>query len=99
MVLFFSLLPIVIPHRSLFHDLGFVGALVGVGTLALIYFVPGKAASIISTSLFFLLGVISHLVMDKGFKKTFYHWRDPHVAGLLIITVSYYLSWAYAAGA
>ncbi len=72
MILFFSVLPVIIPHRTIFHDLGFVGVLAGCVTLALIYYVPGKAETIVSTSLFFLLGVISHLVLDKGLKKTFY---------------------------
>lgn len=72
MILFFSTLPIVIPHRGLFHDLGFVGFLSGAVALFLIYLLPAKAESIVTTSLFFHLGVISHLLLDKGFKKTFY---------------------------
>lgn len=72
MILFFSVLPIIIPHRSLFHDLGFVGFLSTGVALFLIYVLPDRAETILSTSLFFLLGVVSHLLLDKGFKKTFY---------------------------
>ena len=71
MILFFSLMPLIIPHRGLFHDLGFVVVLCALTDLVLIFSCPTKAHTIIITSLFFMLGVTSHLVFDKGFKKTF----------------------------
>ena len=71
MILFFSVLPLVIPHRGLFHDLSFVAILCAFTDLALILFMPHKAKTVIITSLFFIVGVVSHLLLDKGFKKTF----------------------------
>ena len=71
MILFFSLVPLIVPHRGFFHDIGFVAVLCAFVDLILIFVVPAKAKTIIVTSLFFLLGVISHLLLDKGFKGTF----------------------------
>lgn len=71
MLLFFSLLPIILPHRGLFHDLGFIAILCAGVDLVLIFVIPTKARTIIVTSLFFVLGVLSHLLLDKGFKGTF----------------------------
>ena len=71
MILMLSLLPLIIPHRGLFHDLGFITILCGLIDLLLIFFLPHKAKTIIVTSLFFMLGVTSHLILDKGLKHTF----------------------------
>lgn len=71
MILVLSLVPLVLPHRGLFHDLGFIAILCGVIDLILIFLVPHAAKTIIVTSLFFMLGVGSHLLLDKGFKGTF----------------------------
>ncbi len=72
-LLMFSVLPIVFPHRGLFHDIIFVGALSVTAAGSLIYTMPEKTDMIVLVTFFFLVGVISHLVLDKGFKKTFYH--------------------------
>ena len=72
-LLFFSVLPIVFPHRGLFHDLTFVAALSLCVAGSLIVLLPDKTNTIGATTLFFLVGVISHLGLDKGFKKTFYY--------------------------
>lgn len=71
MILLLSLVPLIIPHRGLFHDLGFIGVLCALMDLVLIFLIPAKAKTIIVTSLFFILGVTSHLILDKGFKGTF----------------------------
>lgn len=71
MILFFMLIPLVMPHRGLFHDIWFITILCAFIDLLLIFFIPDRAKSIITTSLFFLLGVVSHLLLDKGFKGTF----------------------------
>lgn len=71
MILFFSLLPLIIPHRGLFHDLGFIAILCIFTDLVLIYLMPHKVHTIATTTVFFVVGVLSHLLLDKGFKKTF----------------------------
>lgn len=71
-LLMFSLLPILFPHRGLFHDIVFVGALILAASGSFLYMLPDKADMIILVAFFFFVGVISHLVLDKGFKKTFY---------------------------
>lgn len=71
-VLVFSFLPLIIPHRGLFHDLSFILMVTGLLALFLISFMPASTEMIASSLFFFLLGVISHLVLDKGVRKTFY---------------------------
>ncbi len=71
-LLFFSVLPIIFPHRGLFHDTIFVLILSFLFTGALIYSMPSKTETIVITMLFFFIGVLSHLILDKGMKKTFY---------------------------
>ena len=66
-----GLLPLVVPHRGIFHDLGFILALVSLVSLFLVLVVPENTTTILSTAAFFLLGACSHLVLDVGFKKTF----------------------------
>lgn len=72
-LLMFSVLPIVFPHRGLFHDLIFVGLLALTVAGSLIYVMPDSTDKICLVTFFFYVGVLSHLVLDKGFKKTFYH--------------------------
>lgn len=72
-LLMFSVLPIVFPHRGLFHDIIFVGALAVTAAGSVIYILPDKTELIFLVTFFFFVGVLSHLVLDKGFKKTFYH--------------------------
>ena len=73
LLLFFSVLPIVFPHRGLFHDIIFVTLLAVTAAGSLLYVIPNKTEVVVASTFFFLVGVISHLVLDKGFKKTFYH--------------------------
>ncbi|MBA3751821.1 metal-dependent hydrolase [Candidatus Dependentiae bacterium] len=69
LALFFSSL--IMPHRGLFHDLWFISGVVIVTDLFLVVFIPQRNEEIAIVSLFFLLGVVSHLTLDKGIKKTF----------------------------
>ncbi len=71
MILCFSLIPLIVPHRGLFHDMGCIAVMCGLTDLILIFIVPAKSKTIIVTSLFFMVGVLSHLLLDKGFKGTF----------------------------
>lgn len=70
----FSLLPIIFPHRGLFHDTLFVGTLSLCGAGWLIYLMPHHVYLIMSIACFFFVGVLSHLLLDKGFRKTFHTW-------------------------
>lgn len=72
LLLIFSLLPLIFPHRGLFHDLFFILALTAVFAGSLIYMMPSSSRTIVTMALFFFIGVLSHLVLDKGMKKTFY---------------------------
>jgi len=67
----FSSLPILFPHRGLFHDIFFVATLSVLAAGGLIYMLPHHTEQIVITALFFFVGVLSHLILDKGFKKTF----------------------------
>lgn len=71
-LLAFSLLPIILPHRGLFHDFMFILFLTGIVGAFCIYSMPEKCDLIFSLLFFFLIGVLSHLVLDKGVRKTFF---------------------------
>ncbi len=72
MLLIFSVLPIIFPHRGLFHDTIFVFTLSAFVAGSLIYIMPENSYTILTLFFFFYVGVISHLVLDKGMKRTFY---------------------------
>lgn len=66
-----SLLPILVRHRGIFHKPWFI-----LFTTLLFYFLvvtifPGHKHSIIMDCLFFLIGALSHVWLDKGFKALF----------------------------
>ncbi len=73
LLLIFSVLPLIFPHRGLFHDLYFIVALVALFSGAMIYSMPSSWRTIVTIAFFFMVGVLSHLVLDKGMKKTFQH--------------------------
>ncbi len=70
-ILVFSLLAIVVPHRSLFHELWFILLVSSLVALFLMIFMPSHTETIFMSTLFFLAGVLSHLLLDKGVKGTF----------------------------
>lgn len=39
----------------------------------MIYSMPSSWRTIVTIAFFFMVGVLSHLVLDKGMKKTFQH--------------------------
>jgi hypothetical protein len=75
LLLIFSVLPLVMPHRGLFHNLYFIVVLVALCTGSLLYSMPASWRSIIFLAGYFLLGVLSHLILDKGMRRTFHHSR------------------------
>ncbi|MBA2306515.1 metal-dependent hydrolase [Candidatus Dependentiae bacterium] len=69
LALFFS--SFIMPHRGIFHDLWFISCvLVGID-ICLLIAMPHRKVEILMASFFFLAGVLSHLLLDKGFRKTF----------------------------
>ena len=71
-LLLFSVLPIILPHRGLFHDAFFVLVLTCLAMAFVLYILPDRVDKVVPVMVFFYVGVISHLVLDKGFRKTFY---------------------------
>lgn len=72
MLLMIALFSCIIPHRGLFHNFGFIMILTALIALFMGYVVPAKAFIIFQMSSFFLAGVVSHLILDKGCKKAFH---------------------------
>ena len=60
----------VLPHRSLFHNFFFVTALCGAVILFCWHTAPGSLGVVLEAASFFMAGVLSHLVLDKGCKKS-----------------------------
>lgn len=61
-----------VPHRSLFHDLFFLLLLTIAGMLFFIFVMPSACKTILTIAWYFIFGFVSHLILDKGVKKTFY---------------------------
>lgn len=67
----FALVPLLVNHRGLFHNIWFCAALVG-GTVALLTnLFPLFTTSIVYNGAFFFLGLFSHLFFDFGLKRLF----------------------------
>lgn len=66
---FFAFLPLMVKHRGIFHHLWFLVALVSLVCEVLCYTFPIYQDMIIANSIFFLLGIVSHLWLDLGVKK------------------------------
>lgn len=59
-----AFLPLLCVHRGLFHRLWFIGLLIAIFSLSLMYIFPHCFYQIFSGTLFFLIGAISHLCLD-----------------------------------
>ena len=66
-----SLFPLIVSHRGLFHRMWFI--LMGVGLANFICYVsrPAWYLNCFWISVFFVLGTISHIWLDMGYKKLF----------------------------
>lgn len=69
LALFFGAL--LMPHRGIFHNFWFITCALVLIDLCLLIVIPYRKVEIIATSLFFFAGVLSHLLLDKGLRKTF----------------------------
>jgi hypothetical protein len=69
-----SMIPLMVKHRGLFHKWWFLLVYtVSIAYSLLLYF-PAYSYHIISSSIFFFIGIISHLWLDMGFKRMLKIW-------------------------
>jgi hypothetical protein len=66
-----ALLPVLVHHRGLFHRAWFILLFVGFTTLYACISWPGLKDVIVLNSLFFILGALSHLYLDLGWRRMF----------------------------
>ncbi len=68
---FCALLPLVVHHRGLFHRAWFIiGLAIGVGLLCCRWAPQERFRSGVD-ALFFMIGALSHVVLDMGWRRTF----------------------------
>lgn len=64
-------MPLLARHRGIFHHFGIITAVTMSGAFYAASCWPSASLTIFSDACFFLAGVASHTVLDKGFSKTF----------------------------
>ena len=69
-LVFLSYIPILSRHRGIFHNFWFITAIIGCLAYCSSSFYPCHSQRIYYDCAFFMLGVFSHLVLDKGLLKT-----------------------------
>jgi len=67
----FAIVPIISRHRGLFHKFWFVVGVSLVGAIAVSLYVPEYCKIIMFDTLFFIVGIVSHLILDLGFRRAF----------------------------
>ena len=70
-----SLLPLLVSHRGIFHHAWFVVLAPLVVPLMLAYNNPSFSTPSIMAYTYFVTGALSHLILDRGFRKTFRQFR------------------------
>lgn len=65
-----SCVPILSKHRGIFHNFWFIATLIALLLALIKYAYPCYYTLVYYDALFFMLGVFSHLLLDKGFLKT-----------------------------
>lgn len=65
-----SCIPILVKHRSIFHNFWIVSLLVVSFAKIISFLYPVCKTLIYYDAAFFLLGVFSHILLDRGIKKT-----------------------------
>jgi hypothetical protein len=67
-LILFSILPLIVQHRGLFHCTWFLVVVpLGAASLATVY-LPVYRSFLLYDAAFFIVGALSHLLMDFGFK-------------------------------
>ncbi len=64
----FSILPVLVRHRGLFHTVWFVIALPSAGAFLATSYFPLYRNALLYDASFFIVGALSHLIMDFGYK-------------------------------
>ncbi len=59
------MIPLLVPHRGLFHNIFFLTSLVGVASIAAFFLLPHRAYDCIIHLLFFYVGALSHVLLDR----------------------------------
>jgi membrane-bound metal-dependent hydrolase YbcI (DUF457 family) len=71
---FVSLFPLIIQHRGITHSLWFIIMLCSSVILFVHLQFPHYSTAIVFDVLFFFVGAVSHLVLDRGVKRTFFRF-------------------------
>lgn len=66
-----ALVPLLVPHRGLFHQTWFVVLLPITIAAVAIGCIPAYTKTIIVNTLFFIIGALSHLCLDRGIQRVF----------------------------
>lgn len=64
-----SCLPLIVHHRGVCHQLWFVGGVPCVAAVSLGFYFPQFATLLLWDALFFIIGAVSHIYLDVGFKR------------------------------
>jgi len=64
----FSILPMLVRHRGLFHTTWFIIVLPIAGALVATNYLPAYRYSLFYDAAFFIVGALTHLIMDFGLK-------------------------------
>lgn len=64
-----GVIPLLVPHRGVFHRLWFVILVPVLGAWVTCSYVPDCTSIIVYDTLFFVIGAISHLWLDYGFTR------------------------------
>lgn len=67
---FISLLPLVVRHRGIFHRLWFLTLLLGIVVYFSWFLYKDHVHIILFDAFFFMVGALSHLILDFGLKRT-----------------------------
>lgn len=70
-VTFLAIVPLIVNHRTLFHRPIFILFIALTGATVLTMYQPHLKIIIFSNAFFFIVGCISHIFLDKGFKGVF----------------------------
>jgi hypothetical protein len=64
-----SVVPMLSRHRGLFHELWFLISLPVIAWFLVAYYWPGYMNTAFFYALFFLIGALSHLFLDRGWRR------------------------------
>lgn len=64
--------PLMVKHRGITHSLWFISVLCLAAIALSLFFLPQHSTIIVFDTLFFYMGALSHLVLDRGLLRTFH---------------------------